>query len=142
MISQTSRGKINQKCSSLEYVTEILAHGCQKTHYMKAIFSPDIFFFDGYFLSGNWSGLRAGRSWSGPRLVEDDQRGGGRGGTESRAFHILFFNYQYDRILRPGPQLFGKQSEETSLYNPHLLVLGQGHGQALEDDLLSRKNRS
>ena len=55
---------------------------------------------------------------------------------------FCFFNYQYDRILCSGLQLFGKQIEETSLYNPHLLVLGQGHGQALEDDLLSRKNRS
>ena len=88
MISQTSKGKINQKCSSLDDATEILAHGCQKTHHMKAIFSL-VFFFDGYFLSGNRSGLRAGRSWSGPRLVEDDQRGGGRGGTESRAM-LLF----------------------------------------------------
>ena len=35
-----------------------------------------------------------------------------------------------------------RADQETSLYNPHLLVLGQGHGQALEDDLLSRKNRS
>ena len=35
-----------------------------------------------------------------------------------------------------------RANQETSLYNPHLLVLGQGHGQALEDDLLSRKNRN
>ena len=89
MISPTSKGKINQKCSSLDDATEILAHGCLKTHYMKAIFSRDTFIYDGYFLSDNRSVLRAGRSWSGPRLVEDDQRGGGRGGTESRAM-LLF----------------------------------------------------
>ena len=55
---------------------------------------------------------------------------------------FCFLNYQHDRMLCSGLQLFGKQSEETLLYNPHLLVLGQGHGQALEDDLLSRKNRN
>ena len=55
---------------------------------------------------------------------------------------FLLYQYQYDQILCSGLQLFGKQNEETSLNNPHLLVLGQGHGQALEDDLLSRKNRN
>ena len=54
----------------------------------------------------------------------------------------VFLNYQHDRMLCSGLQLFGKQNEETSLNNPHLLVLGQGHGQALEDDLLSRKNQN